>query len=58
MGKQFTPGEMNVCSDVIGYTPVNFNQFIKSGHLKEIDTIHRTTIDKATIRAKKRKTGL
>ena len=58
MGKQFTSGGMNVCSDVIGYTPVSFNQFIKSGHLKEVETIHRDTIDRATIRAKKRKTGL
>ena len=53
-GKQFSPGKMNVCADVIGYTPVNFNQFIKSGKLKECESLHRSTIDTATERAKKR----
>ena len=48
------PGHLCVCSDVINYTPVNFNQFVKSGRLKEIETIHRATIDKATIKARKR----
>lgn len=45
---------MNVCSDVIGYEPMNFNQFLKSGHMSKIQTIHRTTIDSATIRKAKR----
>lgn len=45
---------LNVCSDVIGYTPVNMNQFMKSGALAHIETIHRDTIDKATERKKKR----
>lgn len=45
---------LNVCSDVINYTPINFNQFIKSGALAHIDTIHRETINIATKRAKKR----
>ena len=48
------PGHLNVCSDVIGYTPMNFNQFVKSGRLKETRTIHRHTIDIATIRKEKR----
>ena len=48
------PGHLCVCSDAIGYTPINFNQFIKSGRLKEIETIHRSTIDLATERAHKR----
>ncbi len=47
-------GHMCVCSDVLNYTPVNFNQFIKSGRLKEIVQLHRSTIDSATIRARKR----
>lgn len=46
---------LNVCSDVIGYTPVNFNQLMKSGPTAKIETIHRTTIDKATKRKKGRK---
>lgn len=45
---------LNVCADVIGYTPVNMNQFMKSGALSHIETIHRGTIDKATERKAKR----
>ena len=46
---------LNVCSDVIGYVPVNFNQLMKSGPTAKIETIHRTTIDKATKRKRGRK---
>ena len=46
---------LNVCADVIGYTPINLNQFLKSGALSKIKTIHRTAINLATIRARKRK---
>ena len=45
---------LNVCADVIGYAPVNMNQFMKSGALSHIETIHRCTIDKATERKAKR----
>lgn len=45
---------LNVCSDVIGYTPINLNQFYSSGALAKIDSIHRDTIDKATAKKKKR----
>ena len=45
---------LNVCADVIGYTPVNMNQFMKSGALSHVETIHRETIDKATVRKAKR----
>ena len=41
-------GKLNVCSDVINYIPINFNQFIKSGRLKEVESIHRKIIDQAT----------
>ena len=47
-------GCYNFCADVIGYEPMNFNQFLKSGHMSKIQTIHRTTIDSATIRKAKR----
>ena len=47
-------GHLNICADVIGYTPINFNQFLKSGASSKIQTIHRETIDKATERKKKR----
>lgn len=47
---------LNCCSDVINYTPINFNQWIKSsGQLKNATSIHRETINKATKRKKKRK---
>lgn len=46
--------ELNVCSDVINYTPVNLNQFFKSGALAHIESIHRHTINKATKRKRKR----
>ena len=45
---------LNVCADVISYVPVNMNQFMKSGAMAHIDTIHRETIDKATVRKQKR----
>ena len=44
----------NVCADVIGYTPVNMNQFMKSGALAHVETIHRQTIDIADARKAKR----
>lgn len=44
----------NVCADVIGYEPINFNKWMKEGHLAPIVSIHRDTIDNATARAKKR----
>ena len=45
---------LNVCADVIGYTPINLNQFLKSGTLSKIKSLHRKTIDKATENRKKR----
>lgn len=45
---------LNVCSDVIGYKPVNLNQFLKTGPSAKIQSIHRITIDKATKRKHKR----
>ena len=53
-GRKSDKRHLNVCSDVINYTPINFNQFMKSGALAHIDTIHRETIDKAIVRKKKR----
>lgn len=40
----------NVCADVIGYLPMNLNQFMKEGHLANIETIHREAINRATRR--------
>ena len=53
-GRKSDKRHLNVCSDVINYTPINFNQFMKSGALAHIDTIHREIIDKAIVRKKKR----
>ena len=53
-GPQYTYGHCNCCLDVTNYQIINFNQFVKSGHLKECESIHRQCIDKATIRKQKR----
>lgn len=45
---------LNVCADVVGYFPVNLNQFLKQGPTSKVETIHRLTIDKATARKAKR----
>lgn len=46
----------NVCGDAIGsYEPINFNQWMKQGHLAHIESIHRTVINKATKRVKKKR---
>ena len=52
--KELDAQHLNVCSDVIDYTPVNFNRLIKSGVLSSIPTIHRITIDEATARTSRR----
>lgn len=44
----------NVCSDVIEYKPINFNQWLREGHLARIQTIHRACINNAIERKKKR----
>ena len=45
---------LNVCSDVIGYKPVNFNKLMKSGLCAKVESIHRITINNATKKSKKR----
>lgn len=45
---------LNVCADVIGYTPFNLNQALKGGAAAHVQSIHRQTINDATKRAKKR----
>ena len=46
------PNHLCVCADVTGYAPINFNEFMKSGLLKEAMPLHRYTIDKAAKRKK------
>ena len=42
----------NCCAEHINYTPVCLKTIIESGILKQIDTIHRITIDEATNKKK------
>lgn len=51
-GNKETKYSLNLAQNVYGYVPLNLNQFIKSGKLKNIDDIHRVTIDNATKRKK------
>lgn len=44
----------NVCADVIGYIPINFNKWIKGGHLAKIQSLHRQTINEATNRRRRK----
>ena len=44
----------NVCADVIGYIPINFNKWMKDGHLAKIKSLHRQTIDEATDRRRRK----
>ena len=53
-GTKIDKYHLNVCADVIDYTPINLNQFLKSGAFSKIQTLRRTAIDKATERKKKR----
>lgn len=41
---------LNVCAELINYTPICLKDIVKSGVLKNINDIHRTTIDRATER--------
>lgn len=45
----------NACLDATGYEVINFNQWMKQGHLAHVETLHRDTINTATKRARKRK---
>lgn len=45
----------NVCAEHIDYTPVPLNYIIKRGYLKDIESIHRNTIDRATERKNRKK---
>lgn len=44
----------NVCADVINYTPINFNKWMKEGHLAKVKSLHRQTINEATDRRRRK----
>ena len=39
--------KFNVCSNTVGFEPINLGEIIKYGYLKRVNDIHRITIDKA-----------
>lgn len=43
---------VNVCAEHINYYPQNVNRMIKDGLLSKVESIHRMTIDRATVRKK------
>ena len=52
----FTPiGGWNCCAEYLGYRPISLKTIIQSGRLKEIESIHRVTIDAATMRSSKKR---
>ena len=47
---------LNICPDATGnFEPINFNRLMKSGFMSKIQTIHRSVIDKATERCRRKK---
>lgn len=44
----------NACAEHIDFEPVNMNRLMKSGVLSKVTSIHRSTIDNATIRKQRR----
>ena len=47
---------MNVCAEHINYTPISFTSLLKNGLLKDVDSIHRIIIDRATNKKRGKKT--
>lgn len=45
---------LNVCAELIDYTPVNLGKLIKSGALSKVPSIHRMAIDKQIKRKKEK----
>lgn len=45
---------LNVCAELINYTPIMLKSIIETGKLKLVPNIHRETIDKASAKARKK----
>lgn len=43
---------LNVCAEHIDYTPISLTKLIKEGRFKDIEDIHRVTIDKQAAKSK------
>lgn len=52
--KKNDSNHLNICCDAYNYELLNLNQFLKQGYMSKIETVHRTTIDSATERKRKR----
>lgn len=48
------PRHLNVCAEYINYTPISLSSLIKDGMLKDVEDIHRITIDNAIDRKNRR----
>lgn len=51
IGGQYDPYHYCVCSNTINYVPMNLGKWIKQGGLKDIQSLHRQTINEATLRS-------
>ena len=51
----YDDNHLNVVAEAIDYTPVKFIDIVKGGKLKNIESIHRITINEATERSKRKK---
>lgn len=47
---------MNICAEHINYTPISFTSLLKNGLLKDVESIHRVIIDRATNKKRGKKT--
>jgi calcineurin-like phosphoesterase family protein len=53
-GEYYDDFHINITQNTFGYEPLNLKEFIKEGHLKKVNSIHREIIDKATQKKKDR----
>ena len=44
-GHKISDNHLNVCSNVVGFVPLNLGKLIKGGLVSDVPTIHRWTID-------------
>lgn len=44
-GRNISNNHLNVCSNVVGFVPLNLGKLIKGGLVSDVPTIHRWTID-------------
>ena len=51
-GRLKDKNHLNVCAEHIDYTPISLTKLIKEGRFKDIEDIHRITIDKQAAKSK------